>query len=88
MLLVPILHHTTFHSGVLGKPSIKKTVKLGKNSQLIKPPILTWEPLTDIFIVYLGFRDHEMDFEINFFFPYKIGLALRKFSSSTLSCTI
>ena len=46
-------------------------MKLGKSPNLHDPsnPLPSLDSLIVIFIVYLGFRDHEMDLESNLFFP-------------------
>ena len=56
----------------LGKPSIKKRWKLGFCPNLSDlPPSLAYLGILNcyFFIAYLGSIDHEMDFEINLFFP-------------------
>ena len=57
----------------LGKPSQKKNDETWEKVQTSFTPSLppsTWEVLTvNFFIAYLGFKYHEMDFEINLFFP-------------------
>ena len=54
-------------------PSIKKTVKFGKCSQIAgDPPTLAYLGILNcyFFIGYLGLLDHEMDFEIKLFFSF------------------
>ena len=72
---------------MLGKPSQKKPVKLGKKSKplLLPPSPFNLGTLNNyFFIAYLGFKDHEMDFEKLIFFPHKSVLILRKVSHMSL----
>ena len=64
-------------SACIVREALKERSKLGICPNLTDPhPQPTWESLTVIFYWLL---DHEMDFEINLFFPHKSGQTLRNF---------
>ena len=67
----------------LGKPSIKKRWKLGicPNLSDPSPPLAKLRILNCyFFIAYLGFTEHEMDFDTNLFFCHtKVDWYLEKF---------